>query len=229
VRTGASDGAKAPSDRLNRLRGPEGLQHPGPVADETAVLGASFDDVLGAAQAGAEWAWSRLYEDLAGHVLGYLRLRGAAEPEDLLGEVWLQVARNLGGFQGDERDFRAWVFTVAHHRIIDERRYRARRPSEPAETLPDEALVIDDVEEQALRSSWLDDVQALMEQLTDDQRDVLTLRILGGLTIPEIGRVVGKPVGSVKALQRRGLRALVRLSEEQGVPLLDVPSVTRVE
>ena len=83
---------------------------------------AQFASVLEAAQAGAEWAWSRLYRDLAGPVLGYLRTRGAAEPEDLVGEVFLQVARNLGTFDGDYRSFRSWVFTVAHHRVVDERR-----------------------------------------------------------------------------------------------------------
>ena len=57
--------------------------------------------MLEAARAGAEWAWSRLYNDLSGPVLGYLRMRGAAEPEDLLGEVFLQVARNAVTFEGE--------------------------------------------------------------------------------------------------------------------------------
>lgn len=54
----------------------------------------SFDPVLHAARTGAEWARAMLYEDPAPSVLGYLRARGAAEPEDLTVEVFLQVVRD---------------------------------------------------------------------------------------------------------------------------------------
>ena len=57
---------------------------------------AEFESVIEAARAGAEWAWSRLHGDLSGPVLGYLQSRGAVEAEDLLGEVFIQVARNIG-------------------------------------------------------------------------------------------------------------------------------------
>jgi RNA polymerase sigma factor (sigma-70 family) len=87
-----------------------------------------WESLLAAAQTGAEWAWDRIYRDLAPPVRGYLVAHGAVEPDDLLGEVWLQVARNIGTFAGDEAGFRSWVFMVAHHRLIDERRRRARRP-----------------------------------------------------------------------------------------------------
>src|SRR3712207_8016605 len=85
----------------------------------------AFDSVLAAARAGADWAWERIYADLAGSVIGYLRVHGAAEPEDLAGEVFLQVVRDLPRFSGDQRDFRAWVFTIVHRRLLDERRRRS--------------------------------------------------------------------------------------------------------
>src|SRR3712207_7840436 len=50
---------------------------------------------LRAARAGGEWAWERIYRDLAGPVRGYVRAHGAAEPDDLVGEVFLQLARNI--------------------------------------------------------------------------------------------------------------------------------------
>jgi RNA polymerase sigma factor (sigma-70 family) len=92
------------------------------------VLGESFPQILAAARGGAEWAWARIYGDLAPPVLGYLRTRGAADAEDLMGEVFLQVVRDLNTFEGGERDFRAWVFTITHHRLLDDVRRRARRP-----------------------------------------------------------------------------------------------------
>jgi RNA polymerase sigma factor (sigma-70 family) len=177
--------------------------------------------MLAAARVGAEWAWVAIYRELAPPVLGYLRAQGAAEPEDLLGEVFLQVVRDLERFAGDEARFRAWVFTIAHHRLVDDRRRRGRRPVEP---VADDELVraaaSGDAEREALERMRADDVRAALEGLSPDQRSVLVLRILGGLTVEEVARVLGKRPGAVKALQRRGLAAVRRtISSLLGVPL----------
>lgn len=175
------------------------------------TLGEGFDGVLQAAKGGAEWAWTSLYRDLAPLVLGYLRSRGAAEPEDLTGEVFLQIARDLRSFTGSENEFRSWVLVIAHHRLLDERRARSRRPSEPS---PPEVIVergaTGDVEEEALRSLATHRVRDLLRAVTEEQAEVLMLRILGGLTVDEVARLVGKRPNSVKALQRRGLAAVKR-------------------
>ncbi len=172
----------------------------------------SFDSVLTAARAGAEWAWSRIYADLAPTVTGYLRAHGAAEPEDLAGETFLQVVRDLGRFSGDERAFRSWVFTIAHRRLIDDRRRRGRRPVTPADetTLESAAGAGGDVADEALDRLGDERVRAAMAALPDDQRTVLLLRILGDLTIEEIAAAVDKRPGAVKALQRRALRRIER-------------------
>jgi RNA polymerase sigma-70 factor (ECF subfamily) len=166
-----------------------------------------FASVLDAAQAGGNWAWSRLYTELAGPVLGYLRTRGAADPEDVLGDVFLDVARNIGTFAGDFEGFRSWVFTIAHRRLIDERRARGRRPVDPVAD-PESQDVGEDpatiVEARILR----EDMVALFSALSPEQRDVLLLRVIGGLTIDEVAVIVGKSRGAVKALQRRGISAL---------------------
>lgn len=166
-----------------------------------------FESLLNAARAGRSWAWSRLYSELAGPVLGYLRVRGAAEPEDLLSEVFLQVVRGLATFDGDSQGFRSWVFTIAHHRLVDERRARGRRPVQVRDDLElsgtedDPALVVID-------RLTDEEIIALLSALTPEQRDVLLLRLLGGLTIEEIAEAIGKTSGAIKALQRRGLQAL---------------------
>jgi len=187
---------------------------------------AQFASVLEAAQAGAEWAWSRLYSDIAGPVLGYLRTRGATEPEDLVGEVFLQVARNLGTFTGDYPAFRSWVFTVAHHRVVDERRYRTRRPVDPGD-IPEAALGSGNTEAEALELLTTDEVIALLATLTTEQRDVLLLRVVGDLSIDEVAKAVGRRPGAVKALQRRGLEKLRRSITT--VTPEGSPSVTRVK
>ena len=170
----------------------------------------SYDEVLAAARAGAEWAWGRIYGELAPSVAGYLRAHGAADPEDLTGEVLLQVVRGLDRFEGDEAGFRAWVFTIAHRRLVDEARRRARRPVVPA---PEERLDVlagagGDVRDDAAAVLAEDAVREASADLPPDQRAVLLLRILGDLTIDEIARVLDKRPGAVKALQRRAVRRL---------------------
>ena len=172
----------------------------------------SYESVLTAARAGADWAWERIYADLAPVVTGYLRGHGAPEPEDLAGETFLQVVRDLPRFTGDERAFRSWVFTIAHRRLGDDRRRRGRRPVTPAADamLESAAGAGGDVADEALERLSDGRVRAAMAALPDDQRAVLLLRILGDMTIEEIAEAVGKRPGAVKALQRRALRRIER-------------------
>jgi RNA polymerase sigma factor (sigma-70 family) len=195
--------------------------------------GLPFDDVLAAAQAGAAWAFETLYRDLSPAVTGYLRLHGAAEPDDLASETFLGVFRGLSGFAGDEDALRSWVFTIAHRRLVDDWRRRSRRPR-----LTDDAgdlalLPGGDAEDDALTRVGTEDVHRMCAGLPDDQRSVLLLRVLADLTVDQIASVMGRSSGSVKALQRRGLRALreriEKSSEESSglrVPLGARPAMT---
>jgi RNA polymerase sigma factor (sigma-70 family) len=183
-----------------------------------------FDAVLAAARDGAPWAFERMFTVLAPAVTGYLRVQGSAEPEDLTSEVFVAILRNLRNFQGDEAGFRSWVFTIAHRRLLDERRRRVRRPMpEPltatAAAAARESTAADDVEGAIDRSLGAERVRALCDRLVPDQRDVLLLRLLGDLSIEQIAETLGKSKGAVKALQRRGLAAVGRLLEREGVPL----------
>jgi RNA polymerase sigma-70 factor (ECF subfamily) len=170
----------------------------------------SFENVLFAARAGAEWAWARIYEELSPPVAGYLRAHGAADPEDLAAEVFLQVVRGLDGFSGPEPAFRAWVFTIAHRRLVDDVRRRSRRPVAPAgpEALEAAAGAGGDVEGEALAGLDHERVRQAIDALPGDQRAVVLLRIIGDLTIEQIAEALGKRPGAVKALQRRALRRM---------------------
>ena len=178
-----------------------------------------FETVLAAARAGAEWAWAALYRDLAPGVAGYLRSRGAQEPDDITGEVFLQVVRDLARFTGSERELRAWVFTIAHHRLLDDRRARGRRPVEPAGADLAPPGGAPGADEEALGALGAARVRRVLGALSADQQAVLALRILGDLTVEEVAGVLGRRVGAVKALQRRGLAAARREIEREGVPL----------
>jgi RNA polymerase sigma-70 factor (ECF subfamily) len=177
----------------------------------------SFASLLTAAQAGGQWAFERLYRSLAPAVAGYLRVQGAAEPDDLTSEVFERAFSAIGGFSGDGDRFRSWVFTIAHHRLTDERRRAARRPVRADIEVPEAAS--GDVEDEAVRRMAAERVRQLCEGLVPDQRDVLLLRMLACLTVEEIAGALGKSPGAVKALQRRGLATLRRQMERRGVPL----------
>jgi RNA polymerase sigma-70 factor (ECF subfamily) len=169
-----------------------------------------FEFVLADAQRGAPRALERVFTALSPVVVGYLRAQGAHEPEDLTSEVFVAVLRNIGRFAGDEAGFRSWVFTIAHRRLLDERRSLGRRP---ALTPLSDALELpahDDVEAAVDRTQRTEWVRGLCEQLSPDQRDVLLLRLLGRMTIEEVATALDKSVVAVKALQRRGFRAIGR-------------------
>jgi RNA polymerase sigma-70 factor (ECF subfamily) len=182
------------------------------------MLGESFPQTLEGAQAGAELAWASIYGELAPSVLGYFRGRGASDPDDLTGEVFLQVVRDLHTFAGDEREFRAWVFTIAHHRLIDARRRLDRRPVELSAELV-RGIEPCDADDRLLRRAAIENVRWVLDQLRPEQRDVLLLRVFGDLTVDEVALLLGKSPGAVKALQRRGLEAVAGLLAALSVTL----------
>jgi RNA polymerase sigma-70 factor (ECF subfamily) len=183
------------------------------------AIGEGFPEVLHAARAGAPWACERLYVELAPVVGGYLRLQGAAEPDDLTSEAFLGVFGRLASFEGSEQQFRSWVFTIAHRRLIDERRRAVRRPT----IMTADTDLLDraggDVEQDAFAVLGAARVYELCAGLSDDQREVLILRVVGDLTVEQVAAIIDKSVGAVKALQRRALQALRRKLERDGVPL----------
>ncbi len=176
-----------------------------------------FAALLEAAREGSEPAWATIYRRLSPAVLGYLRSNNAPDPEDVLSEAFLQVARDLPHFEGDARQFRAWVFTIAHHRLLDARRADVRRPVDPVPEPPEPAAAPQrDASEEALGRIGLETVQRVLAELSPDQRAVLLLRVVGGLTVEEVAHALGKRPGAVKALQRRGLAAARRELDREG-------------
>lgn len=142
------------------------------------------------------------YRAFAPAVLGYLRGIAVAEPEDLLGDVFVQVARSIGGFRGDRDQLRRWVFVIARNCVVDDQRRRARRPRLAGDTVPDRPETVPDGPDPRL-------VTALSE-LTAEQREVVGLRFIADLPLEAVAEVTGRPVGAVKSMQHRALAQLAR-------------------
>jgi RNA polymerase sigma factor (sigma-70 family) len=127
----------------------------------------------------------------------------------VVGEVFLEVVRSLHRFHGDEAGFRSWVFTIAHRRLIDARRATRRRPVDPAPAEDLEpALPAVEGEAPVLEQASTDAVLALLGRLGEDQREVLVLRLVAGLTTREVAEVTGRSPEAVKGLAKRGLARL---------------------
>jgi RNA polymerase sigma factor (sigma-70 family) len=180
-----------------------------------------FPSVLQAARLGAEWAWTALYCEVAPSVLRYLKAHGAPEPEDLLGDVFVQVVRKLADFEGGEDEFRAWVFTIARNRLFDEWRRHGRSRVDLTLDDPEAHHVtpVGNAEEDALRRLTDREVHAIIDQLAPQQRDVLFLRIFARLTVEEVALVVGSKPGAVKSLQTRAFAAIRRQIAKKAVTL----------
>lgn len=172
--------------------------------------------VVQAAQRGSVPAFERIYRDLAPTVASYLRWNGVADVESTTNEVMAQVHRNLGRFEGDGTAFRSWVFTIAHHRMVDDRRARGRRPTVSGNEVEESALV-GDAEHEALDLLGDHRLRALLDQLSPDQRDVVLLRIVADLSIEDVAAALGKRRGAVKSLQHRALATLRRHLEREQV------------
>ena len=165
-----------------------------------------FPAVLAAAARGDGRAFEALFHWLATPVARYLRSCRVDDPDDLANEVFLRVFRGLSHFEGGAEAFRSWVFTIAHNAASDDRRRAARRPrlvTGPVDDAPGS-----DAADAALEHLSREQVEALLDRLPPDQRDVYLLRVVADLSVSETAAVLGKNYEAVKALQRRGAARL---------------------
>ena len=169
------------------------------------------DEVLVRATKGDERAIAVIWTAWNPPLLRFFRGRNAVEPDDLAQQVWLEVAKKLPVFTGDRDAFRRWIFTLAHRRLIDAARVRLRRPP----TVEQVDTAVDDGTRQVDELDW---ALSLLQQLPDQQATAVSLRILAGMSVPDVAAVMGKRPGAIRALTHRGLRRLEELIDRQENP-----------
>ena len=187
------------------------------------VIGEEFASVLARAQRGDEAAFARLWLDVNPALVRYLRVVSGEVDEDVAAEAWVTVVRGLARFRGDEMAWRGWVFTTARRRAVDEGRRRARRrallvseaagPTNPiGRTSPDPA-------QEVLGSLDTQAALALVATLGPLQAEVIALRVIAGLDVESVARLVGRRPGAVRVAAHRGLRRLAQIMATEGVTL----------
>lgn len=170
----------------------------------------ALEDALARAQRGDEEGFALLWRTLHPPLLRYLTSRRDLAPEDVAAETWLQVIRDLDGFTGGVAEFRAWLFTVARNRAIDQGRARAARPAitvaDPHTAGP--VPLAPSAEETAADRAATDTALRLVRTLPPDQAEMVMLRVVAGLDFAAVAAVVGKSPGAVRVAVHRALRSL---------------------
>lgn len=165
-------------------------------------------------------ALGALYDRFATRVYRFSLLRVGNHPdaEDLTQRTFLKMIEALPRYRHRGIPFEAWLFRLARNAAIDHLRVRrVHEPLEAAQALGNPGPGPEAVAEQAAE---LESVARAIRQLTADQRDVIAYRFAAGLTPREIGVLMGKREGSIRALQHRSLQALRRfLGEDETMAL----------
>ena len=168
-----------------------------------------FAAVHAAVVAGDDDAFAALYRRTQPVVLRYLRAITALDCEDIAAETWLSVVRDIRTFHGDESQFRAWLLTIARHRMIDTGRAAARRPrSSDTEVDAAPLVVARDAADDAVERMGTAAAIALVATLPPDQAEAVTLRIVAGLDVARTAELMNRTPGAVRVLTHRGLRTL---------------------
>lgn len=167
-------------------------------------------------------AWSVVFRFLQPALDGYFLRQGMRDPEDLTSEVFMRMSRNIHRFTtGGVDELRAWAFTIARTVRVDAIRRASARP----DTVPESATVAHDAAGDTVitrtadpashdAESQVDDhslVTSLLQQLTPQQRDIISLRIFGDMTIEQCAEALDMNLGQAKQLHRRALRKLATL------------------
>jgi len=186
----------------------------------------SEDELVAAARAGGSWAFAELWRLLSPKVAAYVRARGVADPDDVTSEVFLGAFTGIRDFEGGAVQFRRYLFTLAHHKSVDDirRRFGPRVPRHEELTPSSDRRRAPSAEEVALEGRLHPAVSAVLAELPARQREVLLLRVVAGLDVADVAEILGRSDGAVKQLQHRALTAL----RAQLAPEPEAATVTRL-
>lgn len=185
-----------------------------PGETETSV---TADELLAQVASGDQAAFGAFYDQLAPRVFGLVRrlLVDHAQAEEVTQEVFLEAWQSAGRFDPNKGRASTWMLTMAHRRAIDRiRSAQAARNRDIVVGIRDLGPEFDQVAEQVEVRVEHERVEQAMRQLSDAQRQALSLAYDGGLTHSEIAENLGIPIGTVKTRLRDGM---MRLRDELGV------------
>jgi len=155
-------------------------------------------------------AFAQLYEAYFDKIYRYVSLKigNKTEAEDMTQQVFLKALQSISSFRWRGIPFSAWLFRIAHNQVVDYFRKKSKRVTVPIDNLP--IMANDNPQLMAERRSDIEQLVSATKQLTEAQREVISLRFAGELSIAQVAEIMGKKQGAVKALQHSAIAALRR-------------------
>ncbi|WP_144760282.1 sigma-70 family RNA polymerase sigma factor [Curtobacterium sp. 9128] len=183
----------------------------------TEPVPSSPDSLLVRVAQGDQQAFSELYDELSGRVLGLITrlLKDRAQSEEVTQEVFLEVWQQAAKFDTNRGSASSWVLTMAHRRAVD--RVRAAQASRDRDTkigIRDFESGFDQVSESVEIRIEHERVSRALGRLTEFQRQAVQMAYYGGYSHSEMAEMLGVPIGTVKTRLRDGM---IRLRDEMGV------------
>lgn len=191
------------------------------------MLGERFEDILSRARHGDGQAFAALWRDAHPMLLRYLKVTAGVLAEDVASHTWLRVIEALGSFTGDEPGFRRWLVTIARNHYLDELRRAGRRPER---LVADMVTLVDETQRHspdagslAVENLSTDAALRLIATLPREQAEMVMLRVVIGLEVADVAKVVGKKPGAVRVAVHRSLRRLAdQIDSSKGAVTRDV-------
>lgn len=160
------------------------------------------------------YALEEFYARYSGPVysLAMQMLGDSGAAEEVAQDSFFNVWRRASSYRPDRGKVSTWLFSIAHHRVVDETRRRKRH--EEIQSAQDVALLAEQAGESADPAGFVigqmrrSKIKEALDGLRPEQRDVVVFAYYGGLTQSEIARKLDQPLGTVKTRMRLGLRAL---------------------
>jgi RNA polymerase sigma-70 factor (ECF subfamily) len=161
------------------------------------------------AQAGDRDALEELYLIHFDRIYSYLHMTvgNRHDAEDLTTQTFLRMLEAIGKFRWQSAPFSAWLFRIAHNLSMDH--FRASRRWQPEEEVPEPAGTEErSAEDEAFQSIGRTSMLDMIEGLSHEQRQVLTLKFVFNFSNGDVATILAKTEGAVKSLQHRALVSL---------------------
>ncbi|MEN3342436.1 MAG: polymerase sigma-70 factor, subfamily [Actinomycetota bacterium] len=161
------------------------------------------------AQQGDRSALEELYLIHFDRIYSYLHMSvgNRHDAEDLTTQTFLKMLESIKRFRWQAAPFSAWLFRIAHNLAMDH--FRARRRWQPEEEVPEPPGSEEpSAELEAMQSIGRQSMLALIERLSPEQQQVLTLKFVFNFPNADVATILGKTEGAIKSLQHRALASL---------------------
>ncbi|HET9115597.1 MAG TPA: sigma-70 family RNA polymerase sigma factor [Gaiellaceae bacterium] len=136
------------------------------------------------------------------------------DAEDLTTQTFLKMLEKIGSFRWQSAPFSAWLFRIAHNLAMDH--FRSRRRWQPEEEVPEPPGDEEpSAELMAMRTIGRESMLKLIERLSPEQQQVLTLKFVFNLPNAEVASILDKTEGAIKSLQHRALVSLQKQIQQQ--------------